>query len=153
ADAGQDRDRHRASPLHDCAHGSADRARGRPHRRGRHARGAPPPWWPLREALAPPVGRLHRQRRPRSRRIGVRHRIAARRMIASLISWTVAFFAATYFITRWMNENGMPQGVTRAVTILVLATALACCVGWLVDRVVSRATAARCRASRAPRSS
>jgi len=56
--------------------------------------------------------------------------------MASLISSTVAFFAATYFIKRWMNENGMPKGVTRAVTILVLATALACCVGWLVDRVV-----------------
>ena len=57
-------------------------------------------------------------------------------MIASLISSTVAFFAATYFIKRWMNQNGMPKGVTRAVTILVLATALACCVGWLVERVV-----------------
>jgi len=56
--------------------------------------------------------------------------------MASLISSTVAFFAASYFIKRWMNQNGMPKGVTRAVTILVLATALACCVGWLVDRVV-----------------
>ena len=57
-------------------------------------------------------------------------------MMASLLASTVAFFAATYFIKRWMEENEIPKGVTRAVTILVLATAVACGVGWLVERVV-----------------
>jgi len=57
-------------------------------------------------------------------------------MMASLVASTVAFFAASYFIKRWMDENEIPKGVTRAVTILVLATVLACGVGWLVERIV-----------------
>jgi hypothetical protein len=56
--------------------------------------------------------------------------------MAGLLASTVAFFAGSYFIKRWMDQNEMPKGVTRAITILALATALACCVGWLVDRVV-----------------
>ena len=57
-------------------------------------------------------------------------------MIASLLASTVAFFVASYFIKRWMEENDIPKGMTRGVTIFVLALALAYGVGWLVDRVV-----------------
>ena len=57
-------------------------------------------------------------------------------MIASIVVSTTAFFVASYFIKRWMDENDIPKGVTRAVTILVLATALAYGVGWLVDHIV-----------------
>ena len=57
-------------------------------------------------------------------------------MIASLLASTIVFFVASYFIKRWMEENDIPKGVTRGVTIFVLALALAYGVGWLVDRVV-----------------
>jgi hypothetical protein len=57
-------------------------------------------------------------------------------MIASLLASTIVFFVASYFIKRWMEENDIPKGMTRGVTILVLALALAYGVGWPVDRVV-----------------
>lgn len=57
-------------------------------------------------------------------------------MIASLVASTIAFFVASYFIKRWMDDNDIPKGMTRSATILVLAVALAYGVGWLVERVV-----------------
>jgi len=48
----------------------------------------------------------------------------------------VVFLVAGYFIQRWMEENDLPKGVTRSVTIFTLAAALAYGVGWLVDHVV-----------------
>ena len=57
-------------------------------------------------------------------------------MIASLLISTVVFFVASYFIKRWMEDNDIPSGVTRAITIFVLAATLAYGVGWLVDHIV-----------------
>ena len=57
-------------------------------------------------------------------------------MIASLLASTVVFFVASYFIKRWMEENDIPKGVTRSITIFTLAVALAYGAGWLVDRIV-----------------
>ena len=57
-------------------------------------------------------------------------------MLASLIASTIVFFVASYFIKRWMEENDIPKGMTRSVTIFFLAIALAYGVGWLVERIV-----------------
>ena len=57
-------------------------------------------------------------------------------MIASLLVSTVVFFVASYFIKRWMEENDIPRGMTRGITIFTLAVALAYGAGWLVDRIV-----------------
>jgi VIT1/CCC1 family predicted Fe2+/Mn2+ transporter len=57
-------------------------------------------------------------------------------MIASLVASSIAFFVASYFIKRWMEENDIPRGMTRSVTIFVLAVALAYGVGWLVEHIV-----------------
>ena len=57
-------------------------------------------------------------------------------MIASLVASTIAFFVASYFIKRWMDENDIPKGMTRNLTIFALAIAVAYGVAWLVDRVV-----------------
>ena len=57
-------------------------------------------------------------------------------MIASLLASTVVFFVASYFIKRWMEDNDIPKGMTRSITIFTLAIALAYGVGWLVDRVI-----------------
>ena len=56
-------------------------------------------------------------------------------MIAGLVASTIAFFVASYFIKRWMDENDIPKGMTRNLTVFALAIALAYGVGWLVDRV------------------
>ena len=56
-------------------------------------------------------------------------------VIASLVVSTIAFFAASYFIKRWMDENDIPKGMTRSLTIFALAIALAYGVGWLVGLI------------------
>jgi ABC-type Na+ efflux pump permease subunit len=56
-------------------------------------------------------------------------------LLAGLIASTIAFFAASYFIKRSMDENDIPKGMTRNLTIFTLAIAVAYGVGWLVDRV------------------
>jgi hypothetical protein len=56
-------------------------------------------------------------------------------MIASLIVSTIAYFAASYFIKRWMDDNDIPKGMTRSLTVFALAIAVAYAVGWLVDLV------------------
>jgi hypothetical protein len=57
-------------------------------------------------------------------------------VLASLIVSTIAFFAASYFIKQWMDENEIPKGMTRSATIFVLALAVSYGVGWLVGLVV-----------------
>ncbi|HET7363527.1 MAG TPA: hypothetical protein VFJ70_08160 [Burkholderiales bacterium] len=57
-------------------------------------------------------------------------------MIASLLVSTVVFFLASYFIKRWMEDNDVPKGMTRSITIFTLAAVLAYGVGWLVDHIV-----------------
>ena len=56
-------------------------------------------------------------------------------MIAGLVASTIAFFAASYFIKRWMDDNDIPKGMTRNLTIFALAIALAYGVGWLVGLI------------------
>ena len=56
-------------------------------------------------------------------------------MIASLIVSTIAFFVASYFIKRWMDENDFPKGMTRSLTIFALALAVSYGVGWLVGLI------------------
>jgi hypothetical protein len=56
-------------------------------------------------------------------------------LLASLIASTIAFFVASYFIKRWMDESDMPKGVTRSLTIFALAIAVSYGVGWLVGLV------------------
>ena len=57
-------------------------------------------------------------------------------MIASLIASTIAFFVASYFIKRWMDENDIPRGMMRSLTVFTLAIAVAYGVGWLVGLIV-----------------
>jgi hypothetical protein len=56
-------------------------------------------------------------------------------MIASLIVSTIAYFGASYLIRRWMDENDIPKGMTRSLTVFALALAIAYGAGWLVDLV------------------
>lgn len=56
-------------------------------------------------------------------------------MIASLAVSTVAFFATSYYAKRWLEDNDIPQGMTRGAFIFSIALAVAYGVGWLVDRI------------------
>lgn len=53
-------------------------------------------------------------------------------MLALLLS-TAAFFIASHYLKRYMDEHDLPRGSTR--TVLVFALALACAYG--VDAIVS----------------
>jgi len=54
----------------------------------------------------------------------------------SLAVSTVAFFVFGYFLRRWADENDIPKGMTRTISVLVMALALAYGVAWLVDKLV-----------------
>jgi hypothetical protein len=56
-------------------------------------------------------------------------------MLLSLVVSTIAFFAASYFIKRRFDEMDLPRGMTRNVTIFVLALAIAYGVAAIVDRI------------------
>lgn len=53
----------------------------------------------------------------------------------SLVISTIAFFVASYYVKRWADSNDIPKGMTRNVTIFVLAAVFAYGVAWVVDRV------------------
>ena len=57
-------------------------------------------------------------------------------MIANLILSTIAFFVASYFIKRWMDDNDIPKGMARSVMIFTLAFVVSYGRGWLVDHIV-----------------
>ena len=57
-------------------------------------------------------------------------------MIAGIVVSTIVFFVASYFIKRWMDENDIPKGMTRNITVFTLALAVSYTAGWLVDRIV-----------------
>ena len=57
--------------------------------------------------------------------------------MASLILSTIAFFVASYFIKRYLEDIGIPKGMTRALVIFVFAALIAYGVAFVVDHLVS----------------
>jgi hypothetical protein len=53
----------------------------------------------------------------------------------SLFLSTVAFFVASFFMRRYLEDMGIPKGMTRATVIFVSAIAVAYGVAFLVDRI------------------
>jgi hypothetical protein len=56
-------------------------------------------------------------------------------MLLSLVVSTIVFFAASYFIKRRFDEMDLPKGMTRNVTIFVLALAIAYGVAGIVSMI------------------
>ena len=56
-------------------------------------------------------------------------------MLASLLASTVAFFAASHFTKRWLDDNDIPKGMTRGALIFSIALAAAYGVGWAVQQL------------------
>lgn len=54
----------------------------------------------------------------------------------SIVVSTIAFFVFGYFIKRWADDNDLPRGMTRSVSIFVAALTLSYAVAWLVDHLV-----------------
>ena len=55
----------------------------------------------------------------------------------SIVVSTIAFFVSGYFIKRWADDNDIPRGMTRSISVFVAALALAYAVAWLVDKIVT----------------
>lgn len=55
----------------------------------------------------------------------------------SIVISTVAFFVFGYFIKRWADDNDIPKGITRNISIFVIALALSYAVAWVVDKIVA----------------
>jgi len=53
----------------------------------------------------------------------------------SLVLGTIAFFAASYFIRRYLNEIAIPKTLVRGLVVFVVALAAAYGVAFIVDRV------------------
>jgi hypothetical protein len=50
----------------------------------------------------------------------------------TLVLSTIAFFVASYFIRRYLDEIGIPRTVTRALVIFILALGVSYAVALLV---------------------
>jgi len=51
----------------------------------------------------------------------------------SLVFGTTAFFVASYFIRRYLNEIGIPKTLVRGLVVFVLALAAAYGVAFIAD--------------------
>ena len=54
------------------------------------------------------------------------------RMLGMVLS-TIAFFVASYFIKRYLDDIGIPKTMVRGMVVFVLALALAYGVAFVVD--------------------
>jgi hypothetical protein len=66
-----------------------------------------------------------------SARVG-KHSPYNARMLGIALS-TVAFFVASYFIKRYLDESGIPKGMVRGMLVFALALAVAYGVYFIVD--------------------
>jgi len=57
--------------------------------------------------------------------------------MTSLVLSTIAFFVASYFIKRYMDDTGIPKGMTRSILIFCLAAVISYGVAFLVDAIIS----------------
>jgi len=55
----------------------------------------------------------------------------------SLVVSTIAFFVASYFIKRYLNDMGVPKTMTRGLVVFVLALAVAYGVAFVVERAAA----------------
>ena len=58
-------------------------------------------------------------------------------MLNLLIS-TIVFFVAAWFLNGYLDQQGIPKGLTRGVMVLVLASLMSWVAGWAVDWTQTR---------------
>jgi VIT1/CCC1 family predicted Fe2+/Mn2+ transporter len=57
--------------------------------------------------------------------------------VLSLIVSAIAFLLFGYYLRRWADNNDLPRGMTRSISILVVAAALSYGVAWMVDKMLA----------------
>jgi hypothetical protein len=57
-------------------------------------------------------------------------------MLTSIVLSTVAFFVASYYIKRHLDDMDIPKGMTRSIVVLCLALGVSYGVAMIVDWVV-----------------
>ena len=70
-----------------------------------------------------------------------RHSSLILRIVTDLILSTVVFFAAAWWLRRYLDEQGIPQGMTRNLMVLVIATALSFAASSLLSWLTGQPTA------------
>lgn len=55
----------------------------------------------------------------------------------NLIVSTAVFFAAIWYLRRYLDEQGIPEGMTRRVLVFMLASLLSWGAGAAVDKIVA----------------
>jgi VIT1/CCC1 family predicted Fe2+/Mn2+ transporter len=53
----------------------------------------------------------------------------------SLVVSTIAFFVAGWYIKRWAEDNDIPKGMTRNISVFVLAAGVSYVVALIVDKL------------------
>jgi hypothetical protein len=51
----------------------------------------------------------------------------------SLTISTIIFFFAAWYLNRYLDEQGIPKGMTRGIVVLVLASLMSWGAGWAVN--------------------
>lgn len=51
---------------------------------------------------------------------------------------TIVFFVAAWFLNGYLDQQGIPKGLTRGVVVLVLASLMSWVAGWAVDWTQTR---------------
>ena len=51
----------------------------------------------------------------------------------NLIVSTIVFFIAVWYARRYLDEHGLPKGVTRGMLVIVIASLASCGAGEVVD--------------------
>lgn len=57
--------------------------------------------------------------------------------ILNLVLSTVAFFVASYYCNRYLDEFGLPKGMTRSILVFSVSVAISYAVGFGVDLLVT----------------
>jgi hypothetical protein len=55
----------------------------------------------------------------------------------SLVLSTIAFFAAAFFVKRWLDDMGIPKTMTRNIVVFVAAAVISYGVAFVVDLVIT----------------
>jgi predicted PurR-regulated permease PerM len=68
----------------------------------------------------------------------------------NLIVSTIVFFIATWYIRRYLEQQGIPRGATRGILVFTLASVAAWGAGELTDRVGGTQPAVQTKAASEP---
>jgi hypothetical protein len=55
----------------------------------------------------------------------------------SLVLSTIAFFVASYFLKRYLDDMGLPQGMTRSILVFCLAAMIAYGFAFIIDWIAT----------------